>query len=44
MLSKVGNSPPHSASTIFIGEPCISGEAMLPRKRVRTAWNGTGQW
>src|ERR1019366_2886811 len=41
--SKAGNSPSHSFSTILIGEADMTGVAMLPRNRVRTSWNGTGQ-
>jgi hypothetical protein len=33
----------HSASTILIGDTPTAGMAMLPRNRVRTSWNGTGQ-
>ena len=43
MLSNSGSSPPHSPSTTRNGDAPNIGVAMLPRKRVRTAWNGTGQ-
>ena len=33
-------APPPSPSAA----DCMAGVAMLPRKRVRTAWNGTGHW
>jgi hypothetical protein len=36
------SKPPHRLSTTLIGDTPIPGEAMLPRNRVRTSWNGTG--
>jgi len=41
-LSNSGNSPPHNALTASRGDADMTGEAMSPRNRVRTAWNGTG--
>src|SRR3954451_23743535 len=38
-----GSSPPQRALTWSRGDAPRSGDAMLPRKRVRTAWNGVGQ-
>ena len=37
MESNAGSSPPHSPLTVSIGEAFITGEAMLPRNRVRTS-------
>ena len=42
-LSNSGILPPHSPSTTSNGDALNNGVAMLPRKRVRTAWNSTGQ-
>ena len=35
-LSIAGSSPPHRPATVSIGEAVMSGEAILPRSRVRT--------
>src|SRR5205823_14508799 len=40
-VSNSGNLPPHRPSYPLIGDTPIPGEAMLPRNRVRTSWNGT---
>jgi hypothetical protein len=42
LLDCVGSSPPHRSCTTLIGEADMTGEAMLPRNRVCTSWNGTG--
>lgn len=41
--SNSGSSPPHRLFTVSIGDAAMAGDAMLPRKRVRTSWKGTGQ-
>ena len=43
MLSNGGSSPPQRPLSTLIGDTVMSGEAMLPRKRVLTAWKGVGQ-
>ena len=42
-LSKGGSSPPQSFPRIRKGATRLSGAAILPRKRARTSWKGTGQ-
>ena len=42
MVPNGGSSAPHRSCTTLIGEADTMGDAMLPRNRVRTSWNGTG--
>src|SRR5260221_6561183 len=42
MSSSGGSSPPHSPFTVSMGDADITGDAIFPRNRVRTSWNGMG--